>query len=887
MLRKSHILFFIVVFGLVALGLTNGFANDDDVLLGATFEAPTAERAEGIRDNAEYQIVPDNIIGSNDLEKMRDLDPNSVDYQLGTKVGWFLVPHRTRPGRYWSCTGFLVGPDLFLTNHHCLHDDFGILSVTDALVFMDYYQDVDVDPRRGGVTAGVVGVLRMDELKDYALLRLDTPIGDDYGWLELDADTPVDSSQSVKLISHPQFRSKEIVRNNTQIVDIPPGLIAEYPELNYGIAYLADSEGGSSGSPVFLRDGTGVIGIHHSAWTFRGDPLFNAGTLMSYIVPEIQHFLPSDQPTLPPTQPPTQMASRMYWTDTGTGQIHRANLDGSGAENPVRGMVSPTDIAVDLTGGKMYWTDEGSGQIHRANLDGSNVEILIRRLASPTGIALDTADNKIYWTDTRMGAIQRANLDGSGTEHFIRRLVSPTGIALDTAGNKVYWTDEGSGQIQRANLDGSNVEILIRRLVSPTDIALDLTDGKMYWTDTGTGQIHRANLDGSNIETLVRRLVSPTGIALDTAGNKVYWTDTRVGAIQRANLDGSDTENLVRRLVSPRGIDLGVSGTGGTLRFNPSSIPDQTFTVGQEVNLQLPAPTGGTPPYFYSLTPTLPTGLYFVPVGGAYGLIGGTPTAAAPPLLYTYTATDSSGASGALTFTIRVTVDASTRVDVNGDGVVNNSDLVIVALFYGARVLPGTDFAPDVNLDLVVDLLDLTLVAQAIDAAGGGTNTLADLQAALAAAAAALEDVAAAPNVLSDGIAYRNVAAALADARKLDKDVPEAVLEELLHFLAEMGAIPEKTALLPNYPNPFNPETWLPYQLATPAEVTLSIYSVDGQLVRMLNLGHQPAGIYESRSRAAYWDGKNQHGEPVASGVYFYTLTAGEFTATRKMLIAK
>jgi hypothetical protein len=99
--------------------------------------------------------------------------------------------------------------------------------------------------------------------------------------------------------------------------------------------------------------------------------------------------------------------------------------------------------------------------------------------------------------------------------------------------------------------------------------------------------------------------------------------------------------------------------------------------------------------------------------------------------------------------------------------------------------------------------------------------------------------------------------------------------------------IPEKTALLANYPNPFNPETWIPYQLAEPADVTLRIYGVNGVLVQTLNLGHQPAGLYHQRNRAAYWDGKNEVGESVASGVYLYTLTAGDFTRTRKMLIMK
>ncbi len=99
--------------------------------------------------------------------------------------------------------------------------------------------------------------------------------------------------------------------------------------------------------------------------------------------------------------------------------------------------------------------------------------------------------------------------------------------------------------------------------------------------------------------------------------------------------------------------------------------------------------------------------------------------------------------------------------------------------------------------------------------------------------------------------------------------------------------IPETTSLLPNYPNPFNPETWIPYQLAAPADVSISIYAANGTLVRTLDLGHQPVGMYQSRNRAAHWDDKNAIGETVASGVYFYTFTVGDFSATCNMLILK
>ena len=99
--------------------------------------------------------------------------------------------------------------------------------------------------------------------------------------------------------------------------------------------------------------------------------------------------------------------------------------------------------------------------------------------------------------------------------------------------------------------------------------------------------------------------------------------------------------------------------------------------------------------------------------------------------------------------------------------------------------------------------------------------------------------------------------------------------------------IPSETQLLRNYPNPFNPETWIPYRLAEDASVTLTIYDRTGHVVRTLDVGHQVAAVYESRSKAVYWDGRNNVGEAVASGVYFYHLSAGDFSATRRMVILK
>ena len=135
-----------------------------------------------------------------------------------------------------------------------------------------------------------------------------------------------------------------------------------------------------------------------------------------------------------------------------------------------------------------------------------------------------------------------------------------------------------------------------------------------------------------------------------------------------------------------------------------------------------------------------------------------------------------------------------------------------------------------------------------------------------------------------------NPIADLAPLHRLKAKNPDVYIDIDIGAVAAAPAAPMlsvETLLLPNYPNPFNPETWIPYQLAKPADVTLSIYSVDGRLVRRLALGHQPAGVYQSKSRAAHWDGRNGVGEKVASGLYFYTFTAGDFTATRKMIIRK
>ena len=119
------------------------------------------------------------------------------------------------------------------------------------------------------------------------------------------------------------------------------------------------------------------------------------------------------------------------------------------------------------------------------------------------------------------------------------------------------------------------------------------------------------------------------------------------------------------------------------------------------------------------------------------------------------------------------------------------------------------------------------------------------------------------------------------------KVTPEHLANAVLSVNLDSIGQPTQNLLLQNYPNPFNPETWIPYQLSEDSSVSVTIYDTTGQLIRNLSLGFQSAGFYNSRARAAYWDGRNNVGERVASGIYFYQLTTPSFEQTRRLVIVK
>ena len=263
----------------------------------------------------------------------------------------------------------------------------------------------------------------------------------------------------------------------------------------------------------------------------------------------------------------------MYWINVETGTLHR--LVGTKVESFVPEVKNAISLTVETTSSKIYWTEkigQNTGNVKRADLDGSNVQILATLQSVPTSIAVDVAKSKLYWTNSR-GRIQQANLNGRQKRNLIQNLNNPGNITLDVVGGKLYWT-EASGRIRRANLNGKSIQNIVSGLEPINDIAI--LGNKIYWiekTSENSGKIGRANLNGSDPDTFVRLQRTPLSLAIDPMGNKLYWTDSG-GNLRRANLNGKKIQNTVSGLTSPIIMAL----NGGT----PAAAPIHTWLTSSQ-----------------------------------------------------------------------------------------------------------------------------------------------------------------------------------------------------------------------------------------------------------------------------------------------------------------
>ena len=463
----------------------------------------------------------------------------------------------------------------------------------------------------------------------------------------------------------------------------------------------------------------------------------------------------------------------------------------------------------------------------------------------------------MYWIDG--GALY--HLAGAKAQ---RIAASANDVAVDMTDGKIYWiegTSDRTGTIHSANVDGTGATVVKELTSVPIGLAHDSASGKLYLTNSW-GKIQRMNVDGTAFETnLIVGLGNPMDIAV--ASGKVYWTDA-AGSVRYANTEGV---KIVRNIATGSGALGGIVVGSDKVYWT-----EQTGNITGRVRSANLDGTGVAD--LFALT-AVPAGIavdgntvYWANGWGKVQRrnIDGSKFQDVVTGLMSPGAVAIGGANVATTPTTTTTTPTTTTVkskyDVNGDGKVDNADAALVA---GAM---GTSTAAyDVNGDGTVNFLDLLLVFDNRDPGAAGAPTVVPTQLTAVQVDRIQEQI-----DLLIGMNDRSPTALY-------------TLRYLQSLIA--AARPGKTQLLANYPNPFNPETWIPYELATDTNVKLTIYNAQGIVVRTLSIGHQSAGYYTSRDRAAYWDGRNAFGELVASGLYFYQLETDETSSMRKMVILK
>ena len=489
----------------------------------------------------------------------------------------------------------------------------------------------------------------------------------------------------------------------------------------------------------------------------------------------------------------------------------------------------------------LYWIDRTNGTLHR--LVAEETEDLASNMKGATNIAVDSANGYIYWiaqTGENKGAIRRAGLNGKGAQTLKAVSSLPMGIAVDGAGGTVYWTN-ARGKLLSMPVSGGKVTNVTQNLSSPGPIAL--SNGVLYWGEA-TGSVRKMSLTAKpkKIENLATGLGEPLAIAI--AKGKIYWIERGGGGsgkLQRANTSGAPNIRQLKSFAS--GVPIGLTA---------DSSANKLYWTKRTGKIQRSNFAG-------KFIKDVVTGLSHP---GAIAL--GTASVSTTSVTQGNQQTNNQQANNQQTNTQQTTYS---MYDVNKDGAVDNKDTRLVAAAVGQSGAAITNARTDVDGSGTVDVTDLILVLGNLDDEVAAPAIDIDVKALDLDFDRVQEQV---EMLLASG--DRSIAA-------------QRALLYLQHLLA--SARPDETVLLANYPNPFNPETWIPYHLAESTDVRVNIYDAQGTLVRALTLGHQTAGYYTSRSRAAYWDGRNALGERVASGVYFYQLQTDAISPMRKMVILK
>lgn len=474
------------------------------------------------------------------------------------------------------------------------------------------------------------------------------------------------------------------------------------------------------------------------------------------------------------------------------------------------------------------------------------------QLDTPSGIAVDDLGN-VYVADTLNNRVQKFTSEGvflkkwtgnTGDEQFDR----PHGLAVDSFGN-VYVTDS-TFYIQKFTSEGA---FLARwggeggndgRFDHPWGIAVD-----------SSGDVYIADMNNHRVQKFTLVLPPPAVVSLETkqtvskghsfsATVNVETTTALVGF----QFDVAFDPTILEAVAIDEGMFLAESGTTFWLEPNIDNI------AGVITNIMcVKTGQGGI-----DGSGTLAT-ITFNAIGVGESYIK----------LQNVSVSDSSAHPIATTI-----LDGSIVVteyppwDVNRDGIVDVFDFVIVGRYFGETITTPMDPNPDVNGDGEVNLFDFVLVGMHFGEVHSPSAPSRDIWSFDPQYLSMLNKI---YNIMSD---------------RPSSDPGFLTTKRLLQRLI-LNMETYETKAFQNYPNPFNPETWIPYQLAESSDVNIAIYSATGQLIRLLDLGYKEAGQYVTRDAASHWDGTTDIGERVASGVYFYNIQAGSYSATKKMIVAQ
>ena len=462
----------------------------------------------------------------------------------------------------------------------------------------------------------------------------------------------------------------------------------------------------------------------------------------------------------------------------------------------------------------------------------------------------------MYWIDSGM----LYSLAGAKAAKIAE---SANGVAV--SGGKIYWTSQinpSSGTINSANLDGTDAATLASIKSVPIGIAVDTAGSKLYWTNA-RGRIQSANLNGSGIQNVLQNLSAPTDIVV--SNGFIYWTEGG-NSVRRVNISGQKIAiDVAVNLDSVGGLAVGsgkvywtemTSATAGTVNgANLNGTNFETLATLRSAPMGISVDTAGSKLYWTNARGRVQS----ANLNGS--MIKNVVEGLISPSKLTI-----GGANTATTTTAKKATTPAKKdnaaYDVNGDGAVDNTDASLVA---AAMNTSNTKY--DVNGDGTVNFLDLLLVFDNREDAAAAAPTIVGMKL----------------TAIQIDIIQEQI-----DLLIATNDRSPAALRTLVYMQQLLAtARPERTQLFANYPNPFNPETWIPYELATDTHVKITIYNTQGVVIRTLQFGHQSAGYYTDRDRAAYWDGRNALGEQVASGLYFYQLETDEMSSMRKMVILK